>query len=152
MVLPTPDEFHRLLHVVLDHYPILRPREETEDFRAQFRAAFIRLAHCGRRDKIDKDRGLGWWVDDCQQWCREHKVNPTWVGGAPFAAAVIASGDVKFVIDDWPHGFCVALQFGGGGIEPRDWWRRALAGTLLEPVPPERPKPAFSPVNVVGGR
>ena len=53
---------------------------------------------------------------------------------------MIAHGDIRFVIEDWPHGFCVALQFGGGGVTPKDWWRRALAGTLLDPVPPERPK------------
>jgi hypothetical protein len=146
VVLPTEDEFQRLLTIVLDRYPILRPREDTEDFRAQFRAAFIRLAHCGRRDKPDTERGLGWWLDDAQEWCRRHQVNPSWIGGAAFTAAVIAHGDIRYVIDDWPHDFAVALQF-GGGYEPKDWWRRALAGTLLEPTPPPYPKPPSSPAR-----
>ena len=57
VALPTQDEFRRLLHVVLECYPVLKPREDPEDYAAQFRAAFIRLAHCGRRDKLDTERG-----------------------------------------------------------------------------------------------
>jgi hypothetical protein len=148
VVLPTPDELRRLLTIVLDRYSILRPREISEDYAAQFRAAFIRLCHCGRRDKIDSERGLGFWIDDAQEWCQRHQVNPSWIGGAPFTAAVIAHGDIKYIMDDWPHDFACALQHTGGGIEARDWWRRALAGTLLEPTPSPHPKPRSSPVRV----
>jgi hypothetical protein len=148
VALPTAAEFSRLLTIVLDRYPILRPREDPADYAAQFRAAFIRLAHCGRRDKIDNQRGLGFWLDDCQEWCRRHKVNPTWMGGAAFTCAVIAHGDIQFVMGDWPHDFAVGLQFGGGGRESKDWWRRAAAGVLLDPAPPLYPKAAASPARV----
>jgi hypothetical protein len=148
MAMPTDDEFRRLLHVVLDRYPVLKPREDPEDYAAQFRAAFIRLQHCGRRDKVDTERGLGWWLDDGAQWCRRHNVNPPWIGGAAFTAAVIAHGDIRFVMDDWPHDFSVALQWGGGGYECKDWWRRALSGTLLDPTPSSYPQAAASPARV----
>jgi hypothetical protein len=148
VALPTEDEFRRLLHVVLERYPVLKLREDPADYAAQFRSAFIRLAHCGRRDTVDSQRGLGFWLDDCQEWCRRHQVNPGWIGGAPFTAAVIAHGDIRFVFDDWPHDTAFALQFGGGGIPSGDWWKRVLGGAILGPVPPRYPTKAPSPARV----
>lgn len=75
VTLPTPDEFRRLLEIVVKRYPVLKPREDPEDFAKQFRAAFIRLAHCGRRDKPDTERSLSWWCDDAREWCGRHQVN-----------------------------------------------------------------------------
>ena len=111
-----------MLYVVLDRYPVLKPREDPTDYAAQFRAAFIRLAHCGRRDKVDNERSLSWWTDDAREWCRRHRANPVWVGGAAFTAAVIAHGDIRYVMDNWPHDFAVGLQFGGGGISAKRTW------------------------------
>jgi hypothetical protein len=148
ITLPTEDEFRRLLHVVLDRYPVLKPREDPAAYAAQFRSAFIRLAHCGRRDKPDNQRGLAFWLDDCQEWCRCHQINPNSISGGAYTAAVIAHADVPFVIEDWPHDTAFALQFGGGGADPKNWWRRALAGTLLDPTPPLHRVAAPSPVRV----
>jgi hypothetical protein len=149
VTLPTEDEYRRLLQTVLDRYPILRPRADTPDYFAQFKAAFIRLSHCGRRDKVDNQRGLGFWIDDCQEFCRRHQINPSSIGGGAFTSAVIAHADIKFVIEDWPHDFVCSLQFGGGGIECRGWWRRALSGTLLSPEPPLHPVPMPAPSRIV---
>ena len=148
VTLPTQDEYPRLLRVVLDHHPILRPRADTPDYFAQFKSAFIRLSHCGRRDKIDNQRGLGFWVDDASDWCCRHNVNPPWISGGAFTAAVIACGDVEFVIEDWPHDFVCSLMFGGGGRDAKDWWRRALAGTLLDPTPPLHRAPLPAPSRI----
>ena len=57
--LPTEDEFRRLMAIVHRRYPMLAPREDPQDYVKQFRAAFIRLAHIGRRDALDGQRALG---------------------------------------------------------------------------------------------
>jgi hypothetical protein len=147
-VLPTEDEYQRLLTVVTGRHPILKPRADTPDYFAQFKAAFIRLSHVGRRDKVDNQRGLGFWVDDCQEFCRRHQINPSSIGGGAYTAALIAHADIKFVIEDWPHDFVCSLQWGGGGAGCRGWWKRALGGTLLSPEPPRYPVPAASPARV----
>jgi hypothetical protein len=113
--LPTDDEYRRLLAIVLDRYPILKPRADSSDYAAQFRAAFIRLAHCGRRDVVDHKRGLSFWLDDCREFCDRHRIHPSWINGAPFTAAVIAHGDIRYTVEDWPHDFVCSVQFGGGG-------------------------------------
>lgn len=146
--MPTDAEFHQLQHVVLERYSVLKPREDLAEDAALFRAAFIRLPHCGRRDKLDNQRGLGFWLDDCREWCRQHQINPSWIGGAPFTAAAAAHGDIRFVMDNWPHDAAFALQFEGGGAPAKDWWRRALAGALLEPTPSPYPKVPVSPARV----
>ena len=128
--------------------PVLKPREDPEDFATQFRAAFIRLAHCGRRDKLDTERGFGWWLDDAREWCRRHQVNPSWIGGAAFTAAVIAHGDIRYVMDNWPHDTAFAIQFAGGGREATGQWKRVLGGALLDAVPPRYPTKSPSPARV----
>jgi hypothetical protein len=148
IVLPTEDEFHRLLEIVLIQYPQLRPREDSAGYSAQFRSAFVRLAHIGRRDKVDPQRGLGFWVDDASEFCRRHQINPPWITGGAFTTAVIAHADIKFVIEDWPHAFVCSLQWGGGGHECRGWWKRALGGALLEPTPPLHPPPLPAPSRI----
>ena len=147
LVLPTEEEFQRLLAVVIDRYPILKPRADSPDYFTQFKAAFIRLLHCGRRDKVDNQRGLPFWLDDCREFCDRHRIHPSWITGAAFTAAVIAHGDIRFVMDDWPHDTAFGLQFGGGGHPASDWWRRVLAGTLLSQTPPLYPKAPPSPAR-----
>jgi hypothetical protein len=144
---PTENELHRLLHIILGRFPVLAPREDPAEYAAQFRSAFIRLLHCGRRDKIDNERRLTWWLDDCREWCQQHQVNPDWVGGAPFTAAAIGHGDVEYTIADWPHDTAFALQFGGGGRPSGGWWKRALGGVILEPTPPRYPVASPSPAR-----
>ena len=122
--MPNEQQFDRLLEIVVQHFPVLRPRED--DFNAQFRAAFIRLAHCGRRDKVDNERSLSWWCDDAREWCRRHRVNPSWINGSAFVAAVLAHGDIAYAsLDGWPH-VALGLQFAGGGREPLEKWHTVL--------------------------
>jgi hypothetical protein len=147
--LPTEDEFRRLLEIVLTRYPELRP-SDTQGFEAEFRAAFQFLAHTGRREKLDRDHGLLFWIDTARTWLRDHKIasGVLGIGGTAFVAAVIASGDILYTSPyEFPH-----ISFGlvpyGGGIEAKDWWKRALAGTLLEPMPALNPTAVASPARV----
>ena len=152
IALPTEDEFRRLLEVVLTRYPILKPRD-TQGFEAEFRWAFQFLQHTGRREKLNRDHGLLFWIDTAAAWLREHKIAPSvlGIGGTAFVAAAIASGDILYTSpDEFPH-----ISFGlvpfGGGIPAKDYWRRALSGTLLEAMAPLHPKPAPAPSRIVRG-
>ena len=150
VALPTPDEFQRLMHVVLDSYPVLKPRGDPADYAAQFRAAFRRLLFLGRKEKLDTDHGLSYWTDECREFLQRHQIAcPVSIGGNAFTCAVIAQGDVPHTLgENYPFDLSFGLQWGGGGIEARDWWRRALAGTLLPPTPSPYPKPRSSPARV----
>ena len=103
--LPTPDEFRRLLEIVLIRYPQLRPRD-TQGFEVEFRLAFQFLQHTGRREKLDRDHGLLFWIDTAAAWLREHKIAPgvLGIGTMAFVAAAIASGDILYTSpDEFPH-------------------------------------------------
>lgn len=141
MPLPTDLEFDQLVDLVLVRWPQLRSPDD-QSFRAQFRAAFHRLLHLGRCDKLDTERGLSYWADDCRAWLSEHQPGNALVSGAAFTAAAIAQGDIQFTAPtNFPCDLAFNLQFGGGGLETNgDAWRRVLAtGKLSEPVPLPRP-------------
>jgi len=130
--LPSDEEFPLLLQRVLARYPSLRPDDER-GFLGEFKQALTFCHHHGRRREIDRERSLGWWIDTCRTWCRQHGVPGYPVSSQAFVAAIIAAGDVQFTDPDEP-GFSCALQFGGGGHPSGDWWRRVLSGTMLTPT------------------
>jgi hypothetical protein len=146
--LPTDDECVRLCEVVWGRYPTLRPGRGGEgEFVGQFRAAFQFVQHHGRRAEPDHQRGLGWWTDTARAWISQHRSGGLPIGGAVLVAAIIAAGDVPYTNPEDP-GITIGLQFGGGGIPAKDWWRRALGGAILEPVPQPYPTRTPSPVRV----
>lgn len=150
VALATEDEFRRLLEIVLIQYPQLRPRD-TQGFEAEFRLAFRFLQHTGRREKIDRGHDLLFWVDTAAVWLREHKIAPgvLGIGATAFVAAAIASGDVPFSsLDEFPHIYFGLVPF-GGGIPAKDFWRRSLAGALVEPSPPPHSTARPAPARIV---
>ena len=153
VALPNEEQCRQLCEIVFQRYPSLRPRRgEEEEFAAEFRAAIRFVEHHGRRAQLDRDRGIGWWIDTARDWLSQHGGGNSLVGGNAFVAAVIAAGDVPHR-DPLEPGFAIGLQHTGGGIEASARWHTVLTtGRLLDPVPPERPKPAFSPVSIAGGR
>jgi len=64
----------------------------------------------------------------------------------PYAAALIAHGDVPFSLDHWPHEVAFGLAAHGGRVADGSGWRRALAGQLIEPI--ERRRQPGSPLSV----
>ena len=146
-MLPTENEYTRLLEVVLTRHPQLRPRD-VQGFEAEFRLAFQFLQRTGRREKIDRDHGLLFWIDAAAAWLREHKIahGVGGIGAMAFCAAAAASGDILYTsLDEFPHIYFGLVPF-GGGIEAKDYWKRALSGAILEALPPlhstVRPAPA----------
>jgi len=147
--LPTPDEGRRLCEIIWQHYPKLRPgRGEEEEFFAQFSAAIRFVQHTGRRRTVDRERALGWWLDTSRDWIAQHRIGGLPISGMALVVAIIAAGDVPFSDPEEP-GFVVGLQFGGGGVPSTDFWRRVLAGTLLEATPALHPMPLPAPSRIV---
>ena len=153
VALPNEEQCRQLCEIVFDRYPSLRPRRgEEEEFAAEFRAAMRFVEHHGRRAAPDHGLGVGWWIDTARVWLSQHAGGNSLVGGNAFVAAIVAAGDVPYS-DPGEPGFAIGLQHTGGGIEASARWHTVLATRrLLDPAPPERPKPVFSPVSVAGGR
>jgi hypothetical protein len=148
--LPSAGEARQLCDAVWRHYPKLRPsRNEEEEFFGQFSAAFQFVAHHGRR-AVDRERSLGWWLDTAREWISQHRIGGFPISGTALVVAIIAAGDVPFS-DPGEPGFVVGLQWGGGGVPERGWWKRVLGGALLDPTPPLHPMPAPSPARVRHG-
>jgi hypothetical protein len=143
--MPTDEEFDGLQEVVLGKYPQLAPAEHAAyEFSSDFRRAFRYVAAIKRSDKPNGKYGLGWWIDYVATTYREG-----FVRGGPFIAAVIAQGDVAFVVDDGPRGH--TWEFGlvlGAGRKGIDAWRNVLAGKLLPPATPDRPSYPKAPVEI----
>jgi hypothetical protein len=145
--LPSDAEYPLLLKRVLAKYPKLGPAPgEDRGFLSEFRAAFQFVQHQGRRAELDRERSLGWWIDTARSWV-SHRIGGFPINGAALVVAIIASGDVGYTDPEQP-GFSCALQFGGGGIPAKDWWKRVLGGAILEPTAPLHPTPTPSPARV----
>jgi hypothetical protein len=145
---PTDDECRRLCEIIWQRYPTLRPsRGEEKEFAAGFKAAFRFVQHHGRRAEPDRQRALGWWVDTARDWISQNCSGGFPISGSCFVVAIIAAGDVPYS-DPGEPGFVVGLQWGGGGIPERGWWKRALGGALLDPVPSPYPTKTPSPARV----
>jgi hypothetical protein len=154
MPLPTDAEFEQLIDLVLARWPQLC-RSDNQTFGAEFRAAFQRLQHLGRRDKLDTERALSWWTDDARDWLCEHQLGGRVLVSSPaFTAAVVACGDIGYTaLDNFPCDVSFALQFGGGGVRPSsDGWREVLAtGSLPKPMSLPHPIEVRSPVQIAIG-
>ena len=135
------------MQVVWRKYPTLKPRRsDEEEFLSQFSAAFQFVQHHGRC-AVDRQRSLGWWLDTARDWLSQHRGDSLPINGNVLIVAIIAAGDVPFSGPTEP-GFVVGLQWGGGGVAARDWWKRVLGGALLDLTPPLHPMPTASPAHV----
>lgn len=144
--LPNDNERAQLCDIVWRRYPKLRPGHgEEEEFAGQFRAAFQFVQHHGRR-VVDRERSLGWWTDTARSWLSQHRIGGFPISERALVIAIIAAGDVPYSDPSEP-GFVVGLQWGGGGVPSRDWWKRVIGGAILEPTPPLHPMAAPSPAR-----
>jgi hypothetical protein len=149
--IPSAKEFDRLSEIVLRRYPQLAPRADREGFDAQFRVAFQRLLHVGRKDKLDMQYGWEFWTDDCRNWQQQHRVaQGVSVSPAALVAAIVACNDILFSpLDRFPFDLGFGLVAFGGGRPSTDRWREVLTtGRLLEPTPLDRPTVVPSPARV----
>jgi hypothetical protein len=161
-VRPTLGELRKLYEIVCSKYPQFRPRssparfadQDEEEFFAGFEWAFERIGHIGRAGAPDTRRYVGHWIEETKDWLRLHRPAHRGNVGGGFLAAVIAHGDVPYIVGDEDRGVVWSIGVTPfGGKLATDAWRKVLDGQLLAPVPPERRFAAPSPSQVfVGGR
>jgi hypothetical protein len=151
--MPSAEQLHKLREIVHGHYPQLRPsfskrwaqEEETEDFRG-FCLAFEFVGSLGRTPgTTDTKHYLVHWIDAASAWCRARSLSVTGITGGSFLTAVIAHGDIEFVLKD-DHGKVPTvglIEFGGVPSDDTAW-RRVLASRQV-PVPLGSDKPPLYP-------
>jgi hypothetical protein len=134
VVLPPESDLRRLLTIVTNRFPQLKPKldprwaEKIEaEYFATFRAAFFWLSFVIRGDAIDKKRDAEYWMGLGQQWLRGQQFNPCTLQLNSFTAAVVAQSDVLFTpLDKFPY----VLRFGLTGFTSPDRllgrWRELL--------------------------
>jgi hypothetical protein len=149
VTLPGDAERHRLCEIVLTRYPSLRPRAgEDEEFAAGFLVTFRFVESCGRRAEPDRQRALGFWIDEARSFVSQNRIGGFPISGPALVVAIIAAGDVPYS-DPNAAGFVCGLQFGGGGRPSTEKWRDVLTtGRLLDPTPSPYPQAAASPSRV----
>jgi hypothetical protein len=159
-VRPTLGELRKLHGIVCNKYPQFRPRssarfadQEEQEFFEGFEWAFERLGHINRAAVPDTRHYVGHWLEEAKDWLRLHR--PAHCGniGGGFLAAVVAHGDIPFVVGDEQRGVVWAIGVTTyGGRQASDAWRHVLDGKLMAPVAPERRFAQPSPSQVFVGR
>ena len=145
---PTDSEFDQLLKVVTDRFSMLRfepastrfAADDLRDDRDGFVAAFKWVQTLGRTELITTKFAPTYWVDKAELYRRNRELPGTCRRGS-LLAAVIATGDVAYSIDQYPHVFAVGLNVLGAAGKPAsaDGWSRVLAGRILDPVVVSKP-------------
>jgi hypothetical protein len=142
--IPPDDELQRLRATVDAAYPELafRPRGErwadadaAADFHA-FKIAFEYLATLSRIDALQTRYATSWWVSGAEGWARDIG-RSAMITRAPFIAALLAHGDIRYSRLDEPHSVAFGLAEGAAGrrYDPASWRRVLAGGGLLAPVP-----------------
>jgi len=144
-VMPNSTELKRLRDIVHARYPQLAGeftgKFAADDARAHeqgFAAAFRRLGHMRRLPDGDLDAGRssGWWVDEAEQWLRQHGGGDGRVPLLAWLAAIVAHHDIAFTLPDPKRGF-VSVSVGlvavgtGAWRPPANAWRALLDGARV---------------------
>ena len=143
-VMPSSTELGRLRHIVHARYPALAGefvgRFAAADARTHeegFAAAFHRLGHMRRLPdgELDAGRSSGWWVDEAEQWLRQHGGSGGHVPLNAWLAAVVAHHDIAFTLPDPKRGFVSVsvglVAVGTAGRPPANAWRALLDGARI---------------------
>jgi hypothetical protein len=145
-VRPTEKELRQLYEIVLAKYPQLAPHlssrwaddEKREHFDG-FVWSFERLGYIGRTAMPDQKHYVSFWSSECRDWLARHRPAHRGNIGAGFLAAVVASGDIPYVVGNPSQGFVWLIGVvAHGGAKANDKWRNVLRGELLPPTLPAR--------------
>jgi hypothetical protein len=160
-VWPTPKELRKLYDIVLGKYPQLGPYKDitnpmgsvtADEHFDGFCSAFERLGYIGRSAAPDHKHYVSHWAFEAVEWLRLHRPGFQGNVSAGFLAAVLAHGDICFVIGDGSRGIVWSVGLASyGGTKATDKWRKVLAGEMMSPIAPERRFAPPSPARVVSG-
>jgi hypothetical protein len=147
-VRPTAGELREIYDTVLTKHPSLGPYRsitnpigsvtETEHYQG-FCSAFERLGHIGRAAQPDTKHYVSHWAAEAADWLKRHRPGHHGNIGSGFLCAVLAHGDIAYVVGDGARGvvWSVGLtQY--GGTTASDKWRDVLDGKLMAPMPARR--------------
>jgi hypothetical protein len=160
-VRPTLNELRKLYEIVCNKYSQLASRapstsrwadDEAREYFEGFEWSFERLAHIGRTATPDHKHYVDFWSSECCDWLRRHRPAHRGNIGAGFLAAVVAHGDIPFIVGNLAQGIVWSVGITTfGGTKATDAWRRVLGGNALAPSPPSLRMEAPSPVRIYGG-
>jgi hypothetical protein len=160
-VRPTSKELRELHAIVCGKYPQFTSRapstsrwaaDEAREYFEGFTWAFERLGFIGRSIAPDHKHYVDFWSAECRDWLRLHR--PAHVGniGAGFLAAVVAHGDIPFIVGNLAQGIVWSVGITTfGGTKATDALRRVLEGSVLAPSRPALRMAPPSPARVYGG-
>lgn len=144
--LPDAGQQRKLVEIISDRHPRLRPRysmkwfdQDELEFFAGFLTSMRFISTLGRAASVDTTRYLSFWTDQCKDWARLNEVSPIGNVGASFYIAAIAMR-VPYVLGDNALGNVpsLGLKQRGGLLITADDWKTSLAGGVAPPVQARR--------------
>jgi hypothetical protein len=137
-------EMRQLFEISARRYPQLLPKTDTRAFSIDpdadgfrsFRCAYLRIRNLGRAARPNSKYALSWWIQEANDWLSA-RGRPNVEKGLAFVLAVIAQGDVGFVLADALVGqtFEFALEPYSTERPATDAWQKVLRGDLLQAMP-----------------
>ena len=104
--------------------------------------------------ELDAGRSSGWWVDEAEQWLRQHGGGGGHVPLLAWLAAVVAHHDIAFTLPDPKRGFA-SVSVGlvavgtGAGRPPANAWRALLDGARIrEPAEQKHARETAGPQQI----
>ena len=148
--LPNAAELEKLLALVEEAHPALRPAPNETNHKQHFANAGYFLSFAYRRDEFS-EYSLGVHADECATWLQRFEIN----GGTSARAFVAAAVASRFKYSS-PHEFPFQINLGiglGASARPVSAWRVTLReGRVPAPSEPKRPAPpVVQQLNLVHG-
>ena len=178
LVMPSDEQLHKLLDIVLACYPRLGPRIElsfmqkltlrnatpetartiTPDkeaieaaFFENFRACFVAIGGMKITEEPDRRHFVGFHCDNARAWLKSFAIH-TEISVEAFIVAVLAHGSIAYTDGtiDGQVWECGLSPYVGSSVT--DGWKRVLeSGRLRAPSAPALRIPQRSPSRVIGG-
>jgi hypothetical protein len=128
--MPTADEMRTLYNIAATAHPKLLPQlasaTDEREFFAGFVAAFEIIAGWRRQPGLSKQR-VDHWVDQANRFLYERGETQVRITQKAFMLAVVAAGDVDFVIERFPYDNFVNLTFDSTARAASPSWKTVLA-------------------------
>jgi hypothetical protein len=115
--LPTDDEYHSLLRIVVARHPRLKFGNEDEELES-FRASFHYVCSLTKTAQPVTKYALSWWIDGAQQWARDAGVQGVIRSLLP---AIIACGDAQYSFDDRSAVWLDPFRSSGRLVDAQAW-------------------------------
>jgi hypothetical protein len=140
--MPTDAEIDKLLVLVGEAHPKLRPRQQDD---AEYRQSFVLALHClayARRSDLNSKYAVSYFLDAGNEWLRKHQPGSAALSLKSFYAAAISSGIRHTAPTNFPYDLELGLGL-GETTQPVAGWREIL--TAGKVPPPSESKRRLAP-------